>query len=77
MHTAEATRGRGAGEALLRHLLASAKQQGFHQVSLETGNMDAFAPARRLYQKLGFEACEPFGSYTANPFSICMRMELE
>jgi mannose-6-phosphate isomerase-like protein (cupin superfamily) len=37
--------------------------------------MDAFAPARRLYQRMGFEVCEPFASYTANPFSTCMRLE--
>jgi mannose-6-phosphate isomerase-like protein (cupin superfamily)/GNAT superfamily N-acetyltransferase len=75
MHTDEASRGQGAAGALLRHLLTTAKAQGYRQVSLETGTMDAFAPARRLYQRMGFQVCEPFASYTANPFSTCMRFD--
>ncbi|MGA2521012.1 MAG: GNAT family N-acetyltransferase [Acidimicrobiales bacterium] len=76
MHTSEAARGRGVGEALVRHLLATAEQEGYRRVSLETGTMDAFAPARRLYERIGFQACEPFGDYTANPHSTCMRIDL-
>lgn len=45
-------RARGAGEALLRQCLQTARELGFRRCYLETlTGMDA---ARRLYQKLGF-----------------------
>jgi putative acetyltransferase len=41
-------------------------------VSLETGAMDAFEPARSLYASAGFEPCGPFGDYAASPNSAFM-----
>ena len=41
------------------------------RVSIETGTMEAFAP-RALYQRAGFEPCEPFGAYSHSPNSVCM-----
>ena len=69
-------RGRGAGKAMLLHLLAEAKQRGYTRVSLETGRPEAFLPARRLYESHLFAECAPFGDYTDDPFSICMTREL-
>ena len=46
-------------------------------MSLETGTVDAFLPARRLYAKVGFKACEPYGEYTVNPHSTCMTINIE
>lgn len=46
MHTAEAARGGGIGRAMLEHLIAAARARGFRRVSLETGSMPAFTPAR-------------------------------
>ncbi len=77
MHTAEEVRGRGVGGALVEHLLDHARSSGYRRVSLETGTMDAFAPARALYARAGFAPCEPFGSYGVNPYSICMTLLLE
>jgi len=77
MHTSEAARGQGVGRAMVDHLLAVAAARSYQRVSLETGTMDAFAPARSLYTKVGFIPCEPFGEYTANPHSICMTMIIE
>ncbi len=76
MHTVEAARGRGVGEAIVRHLLEDAALQGYERLYLETGTMEAFAPARRLYERIGFRACAPFGDYTVNPHSTCMRITL-
>jgi putative acetyltransferase len=76
MHTVEAARGRGVGEAIVRRLLDDAATLGYTNVSLETGTTDAFAPARRLYKRIGFRTCEPFGEYTVNPHSTCMRIAL-
>ena len=53
-----------------------ARARGFRRVSLETGTMAAFAPARALYTSFGFETCEPFGAYTPSPDSVCMTLEL-
>jgi putative acetyltransferase len=76
MHTAEAARRRGVGRAMLDHLLAEARRRGYPRVSLETGTMDAFAPARALYEGAGFAACEPFGSYRRSPHSIYLTLAL-
>jgi putative acetyltransferase len=76
MHTGERARRQGVGQAMVRRLLADAIRQGYVSVSLETGTMDAFAAARRLYARAGFQPCEPFGEYTANPHSTCMRIDL-
>jgi putative acetyltransferase len=76
MHTAPAARRRGVGRAIVVHLLSVARVRGYERVSLETGTMDAFAPARDLYVAMGFERCAPFGDYTDNPHSICMSLTL-
>ena len=63
--------------ALLLHLLNEAKRRGYQQLSLETGSMDFFAPARRLYQRHGFEYCGPFADYQADPNSLFMNRSIE
>ena len=76
MHTAAAARGRGVARALLDHLLALAAVRGYRRVSLETGSMEAFAPARALYAGAGFVPCGPFGDYRESPSSAYMTLEL-
>lgn len=76
MHTSEMARGRGVGRVMLDHLLETARARGYDQVSLETGTMDAFAPARRLYESAGFEVSPPFGDYWQNEHSVCMTLKL-
>ncbi len=76
MHTLEEARGQGVGRAMLGHLLQVAAASGYQRVSLETGTMAAFEPARTMYESAGFRSCEPFGEYTANPYSVCMTLAL-
>ena len=76
MHTEQGAWGQGVGRAMLEHLLSVAVGRGYRQVSLETGTMEAFAPARSLYASLGFVSCAPFGDYTANSYSVCMTLLL-
>jgi len=76
MRTPAALRGRGAGRAMLCHLLAEAQRRGYHRLSLETGSMPAFVPAQRLYASAGFVNCGPFGSYREDPHSIFMTKAL-
>jgi putative acetyltransferase len=76
MRADPAYRGRGAGKAMLAHLLATARARGYSRVSLETGRPEHFLPARRLYESHGFTECPPFGDYVEDPFSICMSLAL-
>jgi putative acetyltransferase len=76
MHTAQAARGRGLGRALLEHLLAEAERRGARRVSLETGSMDGFLPARTLYASAGFELAGPFADYRESPNSTFMTRAL-
>lgn len=69
-------RGKGAGKAMLLHLLGVAQQRGYGRVSLETGRPEPFLPARRLYESHGFVECPPFADYTEDAFSICMTKTL-
>lgn len=45
---------------------------GFNRLSLETGATEFFRPARKLYEKFGFDYCEPFSDYQPDPFSAFM-----
>jgi putative acetyltransferase len=65
-------RGKGVGRAILDHLISEAHARGYWRISLETGRPAPFLPARRLYEVNGFTECPPFGTYTADDFSICM-----
>ena len=76
MHTAEAARGQGVGRVMVEHLLDVARSLGCKRVSLETGSMAAFAPARALYASVGFVPCEPFADYRSSPNSAYMTLEL-
>ena len=77
MHTAAAARRTGIGRAMVDHLLATARTRSFRRVSLETGTTEAFAPARSLYRKAGFEPCGPFGGYAATPDNYFMTIRLD
>jgi putative acetyltransferase len=76
MRTVPAHRGQGIGDKMLRHILQEANRLGYKRLSLETGSMAAFEPARRLYMKYGFAYCEPFADYKPDPNSVFMTKEL-
>ena len=76
MHTAEASRGRGVAAALVETILAEARRRGYRRLSLETGSMEEFAPARKLYARYGFSDCPPFADYVLDPNSVFMTLEI-
>ena len=76
MHTAAEARGRRVGRAVLEALLVEANRRGYTRVSLETGTGDAFRPARKLYESVGFRPGEPFGGYANTDYNVCMTLLL-
>jgi putative acetyltransferase len=76
MHTVQAARGQGIGRRMLEHLVAAARERGYLRLSLETGSMAAFAPARSLYAAAGFTPCEAFGEYRPSANSTYMTLYL-
>lgn len=76
MRTPAALRRRGAGRALLAHIISEAKNRGYEKLSLETVSIDAFKPAQALYTSFGFQYCGPFGEYKEDPNSVFMSVRL-
>jgi putative acetyltransferase len=76
MRVDDAFLGKGAGRAMLEHIIAEAREMGLKTLWLETGSTEAFAPALKLYESAGFVFCGPFGDYTDDPFSRFMTKAL-
>lgn len=76
MRTVTAHLRKGVAARMLAHILDEAKRRAYRRLSLETGSMDAFLPARRLYERHGFRYCGPFGDYVEDPYSVFMTREL-
>ena len=76
MHTAAAARGRGVARRMVEHILDEARRRAYRRLSLETGSMAGFAPARSLYAGFGFRYCPPFGDYRLDPNSVFMTLEI-
>lgn len=76
MRTAAAHRREGVARAVLEHILLEARKRSYRQLSLETGSMKAFEPARRLYESFGFSYCAPFADYVVDPNSVFMTKRL-
>lgn len=76
MRTAAQRRRSGVARAVLAHLIGVARARGYARLSLETGSMPAFEPARRLYAAFGFTDCGPFADYAPDPNSVFMTRTL-
>lgn len=77
MRTPAHLRRRGAGRAILAHIVSEARARGYKRLSLETGSPDAFEPAQKLYESFGFVYCGPFGDYRLDPYSVFMSLDLD
>lgn len=67
---------KGVAKNLLGYIVEEAQRRGYNRLSLETGSMEGFEPARRLYANFGFTYCQPFADYIEDPFSVFMTREL-
>ncbi len=76
MRTAYGYQRQGVASRMLEHIISQARSRQYQRLSLETGSMPYFEPARKLYQRFGFKFCEPFGTYVLDPNSVFMTREL-
>ncbi|MBC7469997.1 MAG: GNAT family N-acetyltransferase [Ramlibacter sp.] len=76
MRTPDALRGRGAGRAVMAHIVAQARERGYRRLSLETGPQETFQPAQNLYRSFGFTTCGRFADYVDDPHSVFMTLAL-
>jgi len=68
---------RGIASRMLTHIIHEAKSRGYKRLSLETGSMEFFDPARKLYSSFGFVLSGPFGDYVEDPNSVFMTSEID
>ncbi|EDL63767.1 GNAT family N-acetyltransferase [Bacillus sp. SG-1] len=68
---------KGVSKRMLQHIIEESRRRGYSRLSLETGSMAAFEPARRLYERFGFVYCKPFARYKEDPNSLFMMIELQ
>lgn len=76
MRTSSSHLRKGVAKSVLAHIIEETKRRGYQRLSLETGSMEAFEPARRLYESFGFQYCKPFSDYIEDSNSVFMTMEL-
>ena len=76
MRTTPARKRSGIASMLLEHIITEARRMGFTRLSLETGSAQFYWPARKLYEKFGFEYCEPFADYRPDPLSVFLTRRL-
>lgn len=76
MRTAQPYLRKGVASMLLRHMIEEARRRGYARLSLETGSMSYFDPARALYASFGFVTSPPFGDYVEDPNSVYMAKEV-
>ena len=74
MFVHEQMRGRRIGERLIHRLEAHLREGGITIARLETG-IDSHS-AQRLYARMGYTHCGPFGDYPNDPFCIFMEKTL-
>ena len=67
---------KGVSRALMVHIESVARDAGLKTLYLETHNTPPYAAACRLYEKLGYEYCGPFGDYVQNPRNVFMKKAL-
>ena len=70
-------RKKGYGFKIINNLIEEAKKLDVKKLSLETGSGDFFLPARKLFQKVGFEKCSPFAHYKEDTNSCYMSLDLK
>ncbi len=66
MYTAPERRGLGVAEAIVARIETMARREGISRLVLETGAVEAFASAWRVYERSGFTRCGAVLDYPAD-----------
>jgi len=74
MFVFEHMRGQRIGERIIAQLEEHMRRQGLTIARLETG-VDSHS-ARRLYSRMGYTRCRPFGDYADDPLCVFMEKQL-
>ena len=74
IRVSDSFRGERYGLRIINHLINEATKLSIKRLSLETGAGDFFLNARKLFNKSGFEPCEPFSHYKSDINSVFMTM---
>lgn len=67
---------KGVAKQILQHIIKEAIIRGYSRLSLETGSIATFEPARILYEQFGFQYCAPFADYKKDANSVFMTKKL-
>lgn len=76
MKTAQPYLRQSVAARILTHIILEAEKAGYKQLSLKTGSMAFFQPARKLYTSCGFRECGPFKGYAEDLNSVFMTKDL-
>ena len=66
----------GVARRVLDHIITEAGRRGYRRLSLESGSMPYFEPARSLYRKASFKECGAFVGYKPDPNSTFFTLEI-
>lgn len=66
MFTRPEARGAGLAGQIVAKIEALARQEGLQRLALETGAVEGFASAWRVYERAGFKRCGAFLDYPAD-----------
>jgi putative acetyltransferase len=69
MYTRPEIRGQRVGVMLLDAITEMARHKGISHLMLETGDVEGFEPAHRLYERAGFTRCGAFLDYPDSKWS--------
>lgn len=76
MRTQTDALGSGYGTAILKHIIAVAKQRNWKTLSLETGTGPSFDASHHIYKTHGFIPSDAFADYEATDFNRFFSLEL-
>ena len=77
MYTWPEARGLGVGKAIVAEIVQRARAEGIRQLVLETGSVDGFRAAWRVYEGHGFQRCGAVLDYTDSPHNIFYEKSLQ
>ena len=66
MYTLPETRGQGVAKAIVGEIERLARREGYRRLVLETGAVDGFKSAWRVYEQSGFNTCGAVLDYPAD-----------